>query len=344
MVSGLPAIIPQAGSPQFVYATSINGQPVPVSINQPEREQQQRRDSKISLPPIFNFSQPFTTPASPTTSETTSSLSWNSEQEKHEMITSTGITNNENSWKMQDEMPNLHLSQCFETKKQKNHCLEPLKLKDVPKQKIVYEHEKIEEKLPLRTPSPIDKRPIRPSPGGRYQIPDLPGEDLYHAVPIKEKETPKKEKNNNINNNYNFTDDSAKKRSPSDLGLFSSVEIRSSLRRGSNMLPPRPPTRNASMTKLASQLSPKAATPPADLRRTTKPPLPSSDSSNSINTDSQESPRTFFTRNKQYRSFNVKTTNVGVNPAVEHLKMLKQKLLDHQQVIKNRGVFQPREV
>uniref|UniRef100_A0A914P439 Uncharacterized protein n=1 Tax=Panagrolaimus davidi TaxID=227884 RepID=A0A914P439_9BILA len=110
------------------------------------------------------------------------------------------------------------------------------------------------------------------------------------------------------------------------------------------MLPPRPPTRNTSMTKLASQLSPKAATPPADLRRTTKPPLPSSDSSNSINTDSQESPRTFFTRNKQYRSFNVKTTNVGVNPAVEHLKMLKQKLLDHQQVIKNRGVFQPREV
>uniref|UniRef100_A0A914YG02 Uncharacterized protein n=1 Tax=Panagrolaimus superbus TaxID=310955 RepID=A0A914YG02_9BILA len=343
MVSGLPAIIPQAGSPQFVYATSINGQPVPVSIHQPEREQ--RRDSKISLPPIFNFSQPFTTPASPTTSETTSSLSWNSEHEKHEMITSIGMTNNENSWKMQEEMPNLHLSQCFETKKQKNHCLEPLKLKEVPKQKINSFDEKIEEKqqLPPRTPSPIDKRPIRPSPGGRYQIPDLPCEDLYHAVPIKDKEAPKKEKNNNNNNN----EESPKKRSPSDLGLFSSVEIRSPLRRRSDMLPPRPPTRNTSMTKLASQLSPKATTPPADLRRTTKqPPLPSSDSSNSINADptAQESPRTFFTRNKQYRSFNVKTTNVGVNPAVEHLKMLKQKLLDHQQVIKNRGVFQPREV
>ena len=93
------------------------------------------------------------------------------------------------------------------------------------------------------------------------------------------------------------------------------MEIRSPLRRRSDMLPPRPPTKTTSMTKLASQLSPKSTTvrlsfvstykfktnqcflqPPADLRRTTRPAVNLSSNNVESDSDIQDSPRTFFTR------------------------------------------------
>uniref|UniRef100_A0A7E4VE64 Uncharacterized protein n=1 Tax=Panagrellus redivivus TaxID=6233 RepID=A0A7E4VE64_PANRE len=353
MMSGLPPIVPPSGSPQFVYATSINGQPIPVTL--PPCEQARRRESRVSLPPINGHSRQTSTSSStvntPTSPETLSSMSWYSEKRDFSEPTSplaAGLRDlpTEMKHQLQFSQAPAELPPMPEVTRKKLIKQESQDMKKVEESETVVEEDTM---LAYRPPSPDDYRPIRPSPGGRYQIPDLPevpprSNEVPTAYDSTPKAVPQREKPQKVNN---VSTPPSKKPTPSELGLFSSVEIRRPRR--SDMLPPRPPTKSPSMTQLAAQRSHKTSQPSSPEVPITPPRLNQSpvvpkieivDEQENNNTTKpaspQESPRIFFSRTKQYRSFNSKNSPSGATNALEQLKVLKQKLLEHQQTIVRR--------